>query len=143
MDKSPERIWADTGLYYNYTQDWSEGSWGIHEDCGPVEYIRKDVSDAMVAAAYKNIAEVFSNHDVIRRDDYPEWFINRWETFLENTPADAQAALEHMVQKARKEGEKQGIQKAANLCDTTKYYDFREKGAISSLRDEILSLIEE
>lgn len=40
-------------------------------------------------------------------------------------------------------GREKGLQQAAELCDTTKYYDFREKGAVASLRNEILSLLED
>lgn len=44
----PERIWAGTGLYYDYVQDWSEGSWGL--DGLGVEYIRADHVDALLKA---------------------------------------------------------------------------------------------
>lgn len=44
----PERIWASTGLYYDYVQDWSEGSWGL-EGLG-VEYIRADHVDTLLKA---------------------------------------------------------------------------------------------
>jgi len=51
MSDAPERVWARTGLYWNYVNDWSEGAWGLSKDDGPVQYIRKDVSDALVEAA--------------------------------------------------------------------------------------------
>ncbi len=56
----PERIWASTGLYYDYVQDWSEGSWGL-EGLG-VEYIRADHVDTLLKAerekALREAAEV-------------------------------------------------------------------------------------
>jgi hypothetical protein len=59
MSEAPKRIWAVTGQYYGYAQDWSEGEWSADADCAisggdderVVEYIRADVSDALVAAA--------------------------------------------------------------------------------------------
>ena len=40
MSKAPERIWANTGLYWDYRQDWTEGSWNL--DGSGIEYIRAD-----------------------------------------------------------------------------------------------------
>jgi hypothetical protein len=43
--EAPKRIWARTGLYYEYVQDWSEGSWDT-DKCEyeeSVEYVRADL----------------------------------------------------------------------------------------------------
>lgn len=40
MSDAPERVWANTGLYWDYRQDWTEGSWNL--DGSGIEYIRAD-----------------------------------------------------------------------------------------------------
>jgi len=42
MSDTPNEIWCDTGLYYDYKTDWSEGSWRNNDNCGGVKYVRAD-----------------------------------------------------------------------------------------------------
>ena len=42
MSETPNEIWCDTGLYYDYKTDWSEGSWRNNDNCGGVKYVRAD-----------------------------------------------------------------------------------------------------
>ena len=70
MSDTPNEIWCDTGLYYEYKTDWSEGSWRNNDDCGGVKYVRADrieeleerlkaaTDDAKEAEAYVEELEV-------------------------------------------------------------------------------------
>ena len=42
MSDRPREIWCDTGLYWDYVEDWSEGSWRNHDDWGGEKYVRAD-----------------------------------------------------------------------------------------------------
>jgi len=46
--KVPERIWAKTGLYYDYAQDWTEGEWDA-EDGDGIGFVRTDLFEALEA----------------------------------------------------------------------------------------------
>ena len=60
--KAPERIWAFTGLYYTYVQDWSEGEWFQDGDDDGVEYVRAD----LLTAAEKERDALKAEIDTIR-----------------------------------------------------------------------------
>ena len=51
MTDAPKRIWASTGLYWDYKDDWTEGSWSCGSDAG-AEYHRADLSADLVRAGY-------------------------------------------------------------------------------------------
>ncbi len=57
MSDTPNEIWCDTGLYYDYKTDWSEGSWRTNDDCGGVKYVRADRIEKLDKAC-KDWAEV-------------------------------------------------------------------------------------
>lgn len=42
MTDRPREIWCDTGLYWDYVEDWSEGSWRDNDDSGGEKYVRAD-----------------------------------------------------------------------------------------------------
>jgi hypothetical protein len=52
MAKPPPFIWCNSGLYYDYKKDWSEGSWTTYDDDG-VKYIRVDAKDELEKALRK------------------------------------------------------------------------------------------
>ena len=60
MTDAPERIWASTGRYYDYVQDWTEGEWS-DDDIGGVEYIRADLATPKVKPLVWNPSEVPEN----------------------------------------------------------------------------------
>jgi len=69
-----------------------------------VPFIPEALAQAMVAAAYEDASELL-----------PEsWGASRME-MRSRTPADARAALDAMLAKAREEGEQAGLRKAATL----------------------------
>lgn len=124
MSEAPERIWACI------EPDWADGDGnplvgGNFEDYDitgkGVEYIRADLSNAFVAAAYEAAA--------IACDDYPraapeeaEW--TRYDEQIEYsqlvirtlTPTDAQAALDAMLDAAREEGRREALTEAAYIA---------------------------
>ena len=79
MSEAPNEIWCDTGLYYEYKTDWSEGSWRNNDNCGGVKYVRADrieefeerlkaaTDDAKAAEAYAEELEA-----TLRKLEY--WF---------------------------------------------------------------------
>jgi hypothetical protein len=42
MTDTPKEIWCSTGLYWDYKDDWSEGSWRDNDNCAGVKYVRAD-----------------------------------------------------------------------------------------------------
>lgn len=48
MAKTPTEIWCETGLYWDYKKDWSEGSWTA-TNSGGVKYIRADRIEVLIA----------------------------------------------------------------------------------------------
>ena len=48
MAKTPTEIWCETGLYWDYKKDWSEGSWTA-TNSGGVKYIRADRIEELIA----------------------------------------------------------------------------------------------
>lgn len=52
MSEAPKEIWCDTGLYWDYKDDWSEGSWRNHDD-GGIKYIRADRIEELEAKLAK------------------------------------------------------------------------------------------
>ena len=44
MSKPPKEIWCSTGLYWDYKEDWSEGSWSAQPELSNVKYIRADLA---------------------------------------------------------------------------------------------------
>jgi hypothetical protein len=75
-----------------------------------------------------------------------EWeeFSRRDDCLDRMVPSDLRLLVREAIsQEEYAKGREKGLQQAAELCDTTKYYDFREKGAVASLGDEILSLLED
>ena len=53
MSDTPNEIWCDTGLYYDYKTDWSEGSWRNNDNCGGVKYVRADHIEKLEAKLAK------------------------------------------------------------------------------------------
>jgi hypothetical protein len=101
-------------------------------------YTAKDCN-AMVASAYEDASDIFSDGDDIHRDDYPEWFINRWDEFSSRTPADARADLERVRQEARKEA----LRGAAQVveCDCPIVCMNKTSCGVTA-REKVLNLIE-
>ena len=62
-----------------------------------------DLVNELIAAAYEDAFDTFSAGDDIHRDDYPEWFISRWEEFSSLTPDDARAAQAARDKRVREE----------------------------------------
>ena len=85
--KAPERLY--------FYDDWLAKNTKGKLLCGNNEYIRKDVSDALIAAAYEDAAEVafgsLSNGTGVR------------DEILAQTPDDARAALAARDQRVREE----------------------------------------
>lgn len=107
MTDAPERIWAEPSQY----PDELTATADKHKETD-IEYIRKDVSDALVAAAYEDAAGVavdWANSDVERPDD------GVWMNVVARTPAEACAALDRIRQEARDEA----LQEAAAICAET------------------------
>jgi len=55
MSEAPNEIWCDTGLYYEYKTDWSEGSWRNNDNCGGVKYVRADRIEELEAKLAKAV----------------------------------------------------------------------------------------
>ena len=87
--KAPERLY--------FYDDWLEKNAKGKLLCGNNEYIRKDVSDAMVAAAYEDAA----SHIQFLQSPDSRWLHANPHKIHALTPADARAALERMLQEER------------------------------------------
>lgn len=53
MTDRPREIWCDTGLYWDYVEDWSEGSWRDNDDSGGEKYVRADRIEELEAKLAK------------------------------------------------------------------------------------------
>lgn len=67
MSKTPKEIWCRSGLYYEYVDDWSEGSWSPTND-GGVKYVRADRIEELEAQrkkTYEALLSVTRLHDEV------------------------------------------------------------------------------
>jgi hypothetical protein len=55
MTDRPREIWCDTGLYWDYVEDWSEGSWRDNDDSGGEKYVRADRIEELEAKLAKAV----------------------------------------------------------------------------------------
>lgn len=108
MSDMPERIWVNQ-KNLPWVDPWPEQQITDTD----VEYIRLDVAQAMVAAAYEAAAKYASG--------YAQGFADPWVVkhfglvsgdIRALTPADAQAALDRRDRKMRAEG----MREAADVC---------------------------
>jgi hypothetical protein len=56
MSDRPREIWCDTGLYWDYVEDWSEGSWRNNDDWDGEKYVRADYVAELEAKLTKSEA---------------------------------------------------------------------------------------
>lgn len=115
MTKAPERIWA--GKHHS---TW----WQSRPHHQMTEYIRADHALALVAAEQKEIHEMAL--------DYCQ-FNALLDALERRTDADAQAALDRLLQEARNEV----LREVATICNRT------YGGSIGDVHKSILALIEE
>ena len=103
--KAPERLY--------FYDDWLAKNTKGKLLCGNNEYIRKDVSDALIAAAYEDAAEVafgsLANGTGVR------------DEILAQTPDDARAALAARDQRVREEALREAAEKLGKLHDGFTY----------------------
>lgn len=69
MIEAPKEIWCETGLYYDFKEDWSEGSWRNYYDNygdanvkyirADLAYTRADVESAVLKALHSAASEVY------------------------------------------------------------------------------------
>ena len=55
MTDTPKEIWCSTGLYWDYKDDWSEGSWRDNDNCAGVKYVRADRIEELEAKLAKAV----------------------------------------------------------------------------------------
>lgn len=93
MSEAPERIWAISDRRRNWTDEKQAGP----SECHSIEYIRADVSDALVAAAVDACVEAYASGF--------EWdyFSGTEDVIRKVTPTDARAALDRIRQEARQQ----------------------------------------
>jgi hypothetical protein len=125
MSELPERIWAT---------EFSHGdkSWTDNPRIGKYrkerEYIRKDLAQAMVAAAYEDASELL-----------PEaWGASRME-MCSRTPADARAALDAMMAKAREDALREAAEVTDKFLMVTTSLDVE---VVVDAKERILALID-
>ena len=49
MSNRPAEIWCETGLYWDYKDDWSEGSWTARRKMTGEKYVRADRIEQLAA----------------------------------------------------------------------------------------------
>lgn len=119
---APERIWAYP--WHQYENKNGSGS-------SQTEYIRADLAFAMVAAALEDAAEAMAQYHWNRyRTREQGGVLHSPATFTSHTwqdaqdairaliPQDARAALEAERAKARAEGVREGMERAAKIAET-------------------------
>ena len=115
MTDAPERIWT-----CNETTD----IFIIEPQEDTTEYVRKDVSDALVAAAYEGAAVVAedANDGIWDAQTGDKVFLDSTaEEIRRGTPADARAALDRIRQEARQEALREAINIYREFaCDETR-----------------------
>jgi len=75
MSDKPKEIWCDTGLYYDYKEDWSEGSWRNNDNCGGVKYVRSDRIKELEAKLSKSEALLAKAVEALERiEDASRYF---------------------------------------------------------------------
>lgn len=128
MSDAPERIWAgpdeDKGwglLRRGEDVFWEDPENSTPEDrSGLSEYVRADLSNALVAAAYAAAVDACGDYPRVAPDR------DRWEPYDEQieysqeciralTPADAQAALDALVEARVAEKVREALTEAASL----------------------------
>jgi hypothetical protein len=60
MAKTATCIWCKSGLYWDWKDDWSEGSWTTYND-GGVKYIRAD-AEAELEKALQKLKELANDN---------------------------------------------------------------------------------
>ena len=94
---APEKIWIEDEFGEGHEDQWQYGSWDCRNAYDYVhEYIRADIADARVAAAYEAAAIT------AKSDGESEWF-NPVRAIRALTPDDAKATLEAVRREARAE----------------------------------------
>jgi hypothetical protein len=68
MSDRPAEIWCETGLYWDYKKDWSEGSWRDKDKYGGEKYVRADRIDELEAKLAKAVEELENMQKVPRSD---------------------------------------------------------------------------
>jgi hypothetical protein len=68
MSKTPTEIWCRSGLYYEYKQDWSEGSWQDNDNCGGEKYVRADRIEELEAKLARAMEAIEAAHDGLDND---------------------------------------------------------------------------
>ena len=100
MSKTPKEIWCKSGLYYEYKDDWSEGSWSPTNN-GGVKYIQADRIEALEAQrkkTYEALLNATRLHDEVEAklakaveavwSEYQDSIVNKW-TFRKEHVANA------------------------------------------------------
>ena len=70
MISTPNEIWCETGLYYDYKTDWSEGSWTARRTMTGEKYVRADRIEELEAKLAKALEALGSIADDCE-SDYP------------------------------------------------------------------------
>lgn len=91
MTEAPERIAVIP------SDGWSWTTWPIVRQDDAIEYVRADVSDALVAAAIDACAEAYASSFEW------EYFSGTEDVIRKVTPTDARAALDRIRQEARQQ----------------------------------------
>ena len=103
MTKAPEQIWIQSD---HIPDSIALDRWDVRPDADEAHlftgYIRKDVSDALVAAAYLDAANL---HQSLWR----ETSAYKTDQILKRTPAGASAAIDRIRQEARDEGLREAL----------------------------------
>ena len=83
MSRTPKEIWCRSGLYYEYVDDWSEGSWSPTND-GGVKYVLADRIEELEAKLAKSV-ELALEECPFRcgTPNYDNWWRNRRATLAE------------------------------------------------------------
>jgi hypothetical protein len=104
MSKYPDRIWAYAGAFKMWRDKFPEHA----KSTSPTEYIRADVSDALVAAAYEDAR----NTVITTPSNYaaPTARIEIANAIDRLAPTDARAALDRIRQEARDEALREAAQ---------------------------------
>ena len=124
---APEKIWIEDEFGEGHEDQWQYGSWDCRNAYDYVhEYIRADIADARVAAAYEAAAQEVDCGCKCRDAVLAaETKVDRWYACAQSTcaamsardvraltPADAKAALEAVRREARAEA----LREAADLA---------------------------
>ena len=131
--RGPETIYA-----WRYTGSHHEGQWNRSKlSHAEAEYIRADIADARVAAAYEAAANA-------AKGEGESEFFNPIQAIRALTPNDAKAALEAVRREARAEAVREAAVSCATFDGRVSYSDFvtGQSTAAQQIRSAILALID-